>query len=249
MTFDAESFFQKLALFGRDTAQSASNAIAGGVSGNVDLITAILSKMGVPGVEKPVGGSSWMEEKGLTRKVPQGPAQILGETLGMAGPSAIAARGPEVASALLQAGKNLQTPRMLPGQTGALQLASPKFDPKNGIGAVPFNQDIDYFGFVKEMPGKEFLRLAKPAELDESRIKWLMQQMADGKGFGNPFLNVKWLPEDEIFKVIGHEGRHRVTALQRLFGNNVDVPVHIFPQHMRARDLTDQMRQALFLRE
>lgn len=65
-----------------DLDQSISNAIAGGVSAPIDLIAWLLRKAGVPGQEKPVLGSDWMAEKGLTRPVELSPAQIAGETVG-----------------------------------------------------------------------------------------------------------------------------------------------------------------------
>ena len=61
--------------------QAVSNAIAGGVSAPVDLLAWLLRKGGVS-VEKPVLGSEWMREKGLTREVPQSAASIGGETVG-----------------------------------------------------------------------------------------------------------------------------------------------------------------------
>jgi len=64
-----------------DLDQSVSNAIASGVSGPVDLITWLLRKGGLP-VDKPVGGSDWMREKGLTREVKPGAGQVVGETVG-----------------------------------------------------------------------------------------------------------------------------------------------------------------------
>lgn len=65
-----------------DLDQSVSNAIAGGVSGPVDLIAWALRKAGVPGLEKPVMGSDWMREKGLTAPVKSQGAAIVGETVG-----------------------------------------------------------------------------------------------------------------------------------------------------------------------
>lgn len=65
-----------------DLDQSVSNAIAGGVSAPIDLIAWALRKAGVPGVEKPVLGSDWMREKGLTAPVKSQSAAIVGETIG-----------------------------------------------------------------------------------------------------------------------------------------------------------------------
>jgi hypothetical protein len=64
-----------------DLDQALSNAIASGVSAPVDLITWLLRKGGLP-IDKPVGGSDWMREKGLTKDVAPGGAQVVGETVG-----------------------------------------------------------------------------------------------------------------------------------------------------------------------
>lgn len=61
--------------------QSASNAIAGAVSTPVDAIAWALRKGGLD-IKKPIGGSDWMREKGLTADVAPGGRQILGEVAG-----------------------------------------------------------------------------------------------------------------------------------------------------------------------
>ena len=100
--------------------QAASNAVAGNVSGPVDLIAMGLRKAGVPVPEDAFLSSQWLAERGLTRDVPMGPARIAGETLGMAGPAVLAAKAPQVASALNQGAANLAAPRTLNPQTGAI---------------------------------------------------------------------------------------------------------------------------------
>jgi|GEM_PF-5200597 len=104
----------------RDTAQSASNAIAGNVSGPVDLIAAGLRGVGLPIPQNAVGGSQWMAERGLIRDVEMGAPRIVGETLGMAGPALVANFAPQIASALNQGAANLAAPRTLNPQTGAI---------------------------------------------------------------------------------------------------------------------------------
>ena len=89
---------------------AASNAVAGNVSGPVDLIAMGLRKAGVPVPEDAFLSSQWLAERGLTRDVPMGPARIAGETLGMAGPAVLAAKAPQVASALNQGAANLAAP-------------------------------------------------------------------------------------------------------------------------------------------
>ena len=109
----------------RDTAQSASNAIAGSVSGPVDLITAAL-RVGGLNIEKPIGGSEWMNEKGLTIPVEMGAPRIVGETLGMAGPAVVAAKAPQIASAMNRGVQNLAAPTSLNRQAGVVSFQTGK---------------------------------------------------------------------------------------------------------------------------
>jgi len=117
-----------------------------------------------------------------------------------------------------------------------------KIDNRNGIGAVPFNQDVDYFGLRVKMLPSVFLKLAAPLETEPS--KELEKYIADGGAIGAPFLSISipaaW--DDGDFSspatVRNHEGRNRMTFIQKLEGD-VPVEVHIFPNGgYRARDLT-----------
>jgi hypothetical protein len=104
----------------RDTAQSASNAVASNVSGPVDLIAAALRKAGVPVPQDAVGGSEWMARKGLTREVPMGAPRLVGETLGLAGPIAVQAKAPQIAAAANKMVDNAMAPRVMNPQAGAI---------------------------------------------------------------------------------------------------------------------------------
>jgi len=121
-----------------DFTQAASNAVAGNVSGPVDLLALALRKLGVPVPEDPIAGSAWMEKNGFTRPVQQGASQVLGETAGLLAPMALAAKAPQIASGLLQMGENAAIPRTLNTQAGAtVWHGSPhKFapTPKNPLG-------------------------------------------------------------------------------------------------------------------
>ena len=90
----------------RDTAQSASNTIASGLSGPVDLIAAGLRMGGLP-IDNPVGGSQWLEQRGLTRPVEQGVPQVIGETLGMVGPVLATRYAPQIANVINRGAQNL----------------------------------------------------------------------------------------------------------------------------------------------
>jgi hypothetical protein len=110
----------------RDTAQSASNTIAGNVSGPVDLIAAGLRGVGLPIPQNPVGGSQWMADRGLTAPVEQGAAQVVGDTLGLVGPALATQFAPQIAGVLNQAGANLAAPRTLNPETGAVLFQTGK---------------------------------------------------------------------------------------------------------------------------
>lgn len=106
-----------------DFLQAASNSAASNISGPVDLIGAGLRGMGMPVPRNALMSSQWMAERGLTKQPKNALMQVAGETAGMVSPMALAAKAPQVASALLQGGRNLAAPRqagMIAGQRGAI---------------------------------------------------------------------------------------------------------------------------------
>ena len=103
-----------------DFAQSASNAIAGNVSAPVDGIAWLMRKLGLPIPKDPVGGSNWLEDRGLTRQVPQSAASLAGETVGLLAPTAIMANAPKIAQGLLKMADNAAIPRALNPQAGVI---------------------------------------------------------------------------------------------------------------------------------
>jgi hypothetical protein len=106
----------------RDTAQSASNTIASGVSAPVDLIAAGLRKMGVPVPENALGGSRWMEDVGLTVPVQEGIPKTVGETFGMIFPMAATAKAPQIAAGANRAIENAMVPNYLNKQAGVINF-------------------------------------------------------------------------------------------------------------------------------
>jgi hypothetical protein len=115
-------------------------------------------------------------------------------------------------------------------------------DNKEGAGAVPYNQDVDYFGLRVKMKPSVFLRLAAPLGREHSAE--LEQYIKDGGAIGAPFLDLvipkEWDDGDFSMpaKVQGHEGRNRMTAIQKIEGD-APIEVHLFPKGgYRARDLT-----------
>lgn len=126
------------------------------------------------------------------------------------------------------------------------ESAQDAVDPK-GLGGTPNNQEIDYFGFSVKMKPSKFLELAqhlgRPREETVNHIAKLIKQ---GEKIGNPFLIIN-VPEgyekgdfSDYAEVTGHEGRHRMLALMKVFGDE-EITVHIFPRYMRRRHMTPEM--------
>jgi len=125
-----------------DVLQSASNAVAGNVAGPVDILSLLLRKGGVPIPDEPVGGSEWMKRKGLMRDVGMGPGRIVGETLGLLAPTAIAAKAPQIARGLLQAQENAVAPRTLSPEAGVFLMHTP-LKPNPAVGT---RYETEYIG-------------------------------------------------------------------------------------------------------
>ena len=89
----------------RNTAQSASNNIAETASMPVDALAWALRKVGLPVGDKPVMGSDWMREKGLTAPVQEGASKVVGDTIGMISPMGLSKQG---AKAMIDVGSKLK---------------------------------------------------------------------------------------------------------------------------------------------
>lgn len=135
---------------------------------------------------------------------------------------------------------------------GQMVLGPVKYDQAHGIGQVPFNQNVRYMGMAVEMTPNQFLMLALHRDFGRSsNVEGIMKAIEEDKPIGSPFLQVI-LPGDadnEFAMVKGHEGRTRMEAIRRLYGN-IPVLVHIFPVGgSRARHISDEqiasMRQKM----
>jgi hypothetical protein len=133
------------------------------------------------------------------------------------------------------------------------QLDELKIDNRNGKGAVPHNQDVDYFGLRVKMKPSMFLKLALPLNVRDDDAETIdhLAQVKDTEGFGAPFLDIKfpkdWFDGDISVpaRVAGHDGRHRMLAILKSEGDD-PVEVHLFPRDgVRGRDITDEMIKAL----
>ena len=122
-------------------------------------------------------------------------------------------------------------------------------DNVKGWGAVPNNQEVDYLGLRVTMTPKNFVDLAAPLSTEPS--DQILQHLKQGGAIGAPFLIIK-IPEsweDGDFSmpatVVGHEGRNRMIAVAKVFGNN-PVETHLFfSQGLRNRHITDDFKKHL----
>lgn len=93
--------------------QGMSNSAAGTVTAPVDGLAWLLRKAGVPVPAAPVGGSDWMQQKGLLAQPANRNAGLLGEAVGGVAPIVAAAKAPQIARGLLQMGENAAKPSTL----------------------------------------------------------------------------------------------------------------------------------------
>ncbi len=117
----------------RNALQAMSNTAASNISAPVDGIAWLLRKAGIPVPTNALMSSEWMRERGLTAPVEQGAGQVVGDTLGLLAPAAVAAAAPQIARGLLAVERNALAPReagMVGAERGAIVYhGSPhKFD-------------------------------------------------------------------------------------------------------------------------
>lgn len=128
-------------------------------------------------------------------------------------------------------------------------LAELKIDNRHGLGAVPYNADVHYFGLRTMMRPSTFLKLSLPLDKnspdEQATIQHLRRQIND-QGFGAPFLTIAvpeaWENDDFSLeaRVRDHDGRHRMYAILDEQGDR-PVETHIFLPHFRRRDITDNI--------
>lgn len=118
----------------QDFLQSMSNSAASNVSAPVDGINWLLRKAGLPVSDEPVLGSDWLAKNGYTRPVEQNAASLAGETAAMLAPFGMAAKAPQVARGLLQAGENVAAPSVLNKQAGVYLVHTPT-KPNSAVGS------------------------------------------------------------------------------------------------------------------
>jgi hypothetical protein len=130
------------------------------------------------------------------------------------------------------------------------------FDSEKGLGQVPWNQNVNYIGFVIWMKPIDFLRLNPERPANSESVKKLRDHILSQEEIrlGPPFIQASWDGEEDgsdgDWIVTGHEGRGRMIALLDI-QPDVEVPVHVFPRdkrlgEMRARHVEKPMLFKIF---
>lgn len=121
-----------------------------------------------------------------------------------------------------------------------------QIDNKDGLGSVPNNQEVDYLGLRVIMKPQIFLKLAKQFSPQQDKIQKMIE-LVKTKPIAAPFLDIvipeEWEDNDfqQSAKVSGHEGRHRMIAVNELYGDD-PIEVHLFFRYgIRNRDLTSDI--------
>jgi hypothetical protein len=116
-----------------------------------------------------------------------------------------------------------------PGRIFAALVEDVKIDNKDGWGAVPWNQEVDYRGLRVKMKPSVFINLAASRN-GEPPVPKVVDYVKGGGAIGAPFLQI-FVDEDDsqIPEVRGHEGRSRMAAILEVHGD-VPVEVHLFFQ-------------------
>ena len=136
--------------------------------------------------------------------------------------------------------------------------AGPAIDNVYGMGAVGISGNINYMGLRVYVKPSVFLKLAySHPNLDTTYIQ---QQLSLGKAIGAPFLSIEipdsWISPDSHYdqvkegdltepaRITGHEGRHRMAAIMKEYGD-VPIETHLLFNGLRRRHITDNMVERL----
>lgn len=130
----------------------------------------------------------------------------------------------------------------------------PPIDNISGLGAVGASGNIDYLGLRVQIKPSVFLKLAAPHP--DPRSDYIEKHVAAGEPIGAPFLDIhipeEWFSEESRYdqviegdlsapaNIIGHEGRHRMSAILKHYGDEL-VETHILLRGLRRRHMTDNM--------
>ena len=109
-----------------------------------------------------------------------------------------------------------------------------------GIGSIPYQVDIDYYGFTRNLTPEQFLDLVPPGVSGPTTKDFISEEIKKGTPIAPPYLRVKWDKARKAWQIMDHEGRSRSRAAP----SGRPMPVSIKPEDFRARDLTPEVKAA-----
>jgi hypothetical protein len=114
------------------------------------------------------------------------------------------------------------------------------FDADNGYGQTPNSAEIQNRGFTLYLHPSEFLSLAD--DLPNKDLSFYEMLLDKDEPLGYPTLNIDMgkYGKKPAWRVEGHEGRHRVEAILKRFGDTYFIPVHMLTWPQKNRTLTDE---------
>jgi len=118
-----------------------------------------------------------------------------------------------------------------------------------GIGSTPTQADISYFGFEVPMLPSDFRKMVPKGVSGSDTKEFIKKKIQEGEAIAPPFLRATWDKERKVWVVNPeeHEGRSRTDAAAEI-DPSAPMPVSIIlNKGMRARSLTDEMRNAPFV--
>lgn len=100
-------------------------------------------------------------------------------------------------------------------------------DTMEGVGATSntYSENVSYNGFTIKAKPSDFIDMASEAKFLDTQ--YMSRQVSYGEKLGPPFLTAHYDEATNTLKIGGHEGRHRVEYVRKMFGNDVDIPIHI----------------------
>jgi hypothetical protein len=125
-------------------------------------------------------------------------------------------------------------------------------DNTKGWGNTPNNQNIDYLGLRVKMKPSQFLSLASYLHPEHATsVDPILNHLKKGGKIGAPFLEIvvpkEWSTGDlsKPAKIVAHDGRNRMTAIQELEGDPL-VETHLFFRNeIRRRDIKPEWIEEL----
>lgn len=116
------------------------------------------------------------------------------------------------------------------------------FDPRDGSGGTPNAGNITYMGVVLFVSPEIFLRCVHPLVSERDGIAFWKDQLPKQTWCISP-PQLMLDKEDGGFRVVGHEGRHRTTALLQL-GKPL-VPIYVTIRGLRSRNIDEELLERI----